>query len=304
MKPSPECLRCILNTRLREIEYSSLSPFEKVVLGKNILSTLIRDFSLDSAELTHLASRLFELVAESAPDVLDYYRLVKAKSMQRALSIAGVHQEYIKGKNELEQLRYLLKLSALGNLIDYGVAEHDFNEEITSQIVEGAEVAIDDTLLFYELVRNGGVRIMYLLDNAGEAVYDSLVASYLRSRGNIVIGVVKDEPGFQNDVTLGDLISVGLDRFFDNVVTPGCNRICSSIHLDAVGKEFLDMLNSMDIVVAKGMAHFEYLSETSIGKPVLHVLIPKCAPVARALGSHLYKGKPVIYLRRNQYVAR
>lgn len=296
MKPQTECLRCILTTRLREIEYSSLSPGEKIVLAKMIMSKLVNDFSLDSTELTRLASDLFQLTV-TAPGVLDYYRLVKTQSMRRALALRDAHREHARYLDDYRRLRYLLKVSALGNLIDYGVMDHNFNEEIDPGIAENVEIAIDDSVKFYELVRKGGLKIMFLLDNAGEAVYDSLLVEYLRGKGNTTIGVVKDEPGFQNDVTLNDVIEVGLDKVFDEIVTPGCRSICSSIHLDKVSEDFKSLLNSVDLIIAKGMAHYEYLTDIDIGKPVLHIFIPKCDPISRSLGSVTYRGKPVVYLR-------
>ncbi|ADV65269.1 damage-control phosphatase ARMT1 family protein [Desulfurococcus mucosus] len=296
MKPQPECLRCILTTRLREIEYSTLSPTAKVALAKKLLVKLVDEFTLESTELSMLASRVFEDLVAEAPDIVDYYRLIKARSMRIALSNVEVHRKHAERLGDYERLHYLLKLSALGNLIDYGVAEHVFEEHIEPSMVEKAEPAIDDSHRLYELVERRGLRVLFLLDNAGEAVYDSLLAEYMRGKGSMVIGVAKDEPGFQNDVTLSDLLASGLDKAFDMVITPGCRGVCSSIHLEKTSEDFRRLLGSVDLIIAKGMAHFEYLYEAGIGKPVLFILTPKCNPVAAALGSRLYRGKPVIYL--------
>lgn len=37
-------------------------------------------------------------------------------------------------------------------------------------------------------------------------------------------------------------------------------------------------------MVAKGMAHYEYLSTINLGIPVAHLLVAKCRPVASKLG--------------------
>lgn len=297
MKPKPECLRCLLNVRLRDIEYSSLKPEGKVALAKKVLGSLIEEFNLETAELTTLASSLFELVVKSAPDIVDYYKLIKKRSMRIALESIGVHRRYLEGKGDFERLYYLLKLAALGNIIDYGVAEHSFKEELDPLLIEKTELAIDDSRILYDMIKRGGLRVLYLLDNAGEVVYDALLAEYIRGKGNRVIGVAKDEPGFQNDVTLNDLVETGVDKAFDLLVTPGCRGVCSSIHLDKVDSSFKELLGSVDLVIAKGMANFEYLSSTSLGKPVLFILVAKCRPVAEALGSFFYLGKPVVLLK-------
>jgi hypothetical protein len=57
MKPDIQCLRCIMSTRLREIEQLSLGRNEKLTLSKEIAAKIIEQFNWD-IELTDFASEV------------------------------------------------------------------------------------------------------------------------------------------------------------------------------------------------------------------------------------------------------
>ena len=71
---------------------------------------------------------------------------------------------------------------------------------------------------------------------------------------------------------------------FDDLVETGSDA--ASIFMNELGKEAKDTLKTADLVIAKGMAHYEYLSDklNLLGKPVLFLLRAKCRPVASSLG--------------------
>ncbi|WP_048162849.1 damage-control phosphatase ARMT1 family protein [Thermogladius calderae] len=293
MKPSFECLRCLLTIRLREVENSRASSEEKLETARRVLSLAESSFGYE-AELTHLATDLYNTLTTLLPSVVDYYKKVKRELNELAIRSLGLHQDYATGLDGPSRFRYLVKLSALGNLIDLGVAGHNHinPEALTPGLVEGYEFCIDDTVELYEAVSRGGLRVLWLFDNAGEAVYDTLLIREVKRYGNTVWGLVKDEPGFQNDVTIEDAALIGLDRVLDRVASYGCR--CSTVHLEKLGDEARRLVKEADVVVAKGMSHYEYLSEVDLGKQVFFILIPKCPPVARSLGDPKCQGKIVV----------
>jgi uncharacterized protein with ATP-grasp and redox domains len=92
--------------------------------------------------------------------------------------------------------------------------------------------------------------------------------------------VVKKEP-ILTDATRKDIIGLGIGKIVDRIVeAPG---FYVGIDLDELEGSFGKMLREADLVIAKGMANFESLSETSIG-PIVYLLRTKCAPVAIAMG--------------------
>ena len=55
------------------------------------------------------------------------------------------------------------------------------------------------------------------------------------------------------------------------------------IDSDALDGRFGERLRKADLIIAKGMANYEALSETDIA-PIAYLLRTKCSPVADSLG--------------------
>lgn len=294
MRPRFECLKCILTVRLREIENTNASVEAKIRVTKELLKLLVNEFSLN-AELTRLATNTFKLVVSMLPEVTDYYSKVKQTSNLLALQDLARHESRIaEFRDNYEKFKYLVKLSGIANTIDYGVAEHEIGEKrIDPEVVEKTELYIDHTRELYEVLRKGVFRVLWLFDNAGEAVYDLLLIREIKLMGNTVIGLVKKDPGFQNDMSLQDAVSCGLTSVLNGLLSYNG----STVHVDNLSEEVLRSIEKADLVVAKGMAHYEYLSEYPLGKPTVFILIPKCDPVASTLGAGS-KGRVVCVFRR------
>lgn len=279
MKPAPECLRCLLTVRLGELERSSIDDQLKLEVAIDVVQ-LVAGMVRSGEELTVIASKAFEMIVKNAPDVARYYALLKQSINESVRVSIQVHRNNVEKLHGFSRFEYLVKLSAVGNLIDYGVAGHKVLEpnNITPELVATYNYCLDETREFYKLVTSGGKKVLWLFDNSGEALYDSLLISEIKRMGNSVWGLVKDEPGFQNDVTMSDAITLELDDVLDAIASYG--YLGSTVHLEKISSKARQMLMDADLVVAKGMSHYEYLSELSLGKPVVFILIPKCKPVA------------------------
>jgi len=74
-----------------------------------------------------------------------------------------------------------------------------------------------------------------------------------------------------------------LENSFDGIVETGTDG--ASVFLSEIQRELLELLERADLVIAKGMAHYEYLSEISgeLGAPILYMLKAKCEIVASSL---------------------
>jgi uncharacterized protein with ATP-grasp and redox domains len=92
--------------------------------------------------------------------------------------------------------------------------------------------------------------------------------------------VVKAEP-ILTDATKKDISGLGMEKLVDRIVeAPG---FAVGLNLDSLSGPFGKMLRNADLIIAKGMANFESLSETDLG-PIAYMLRTKCSPVANAMG--------------------
>jgi uncharacterized protein with ATP-grasp and redox domains len=92
---------------------------------------------------------------------------------------------------------------------------------------------------------------------------------------------VKGGPSL-NDALMGDAEAVGMVGEADRVISTGTDAV--GVNLSEVSREFLDAYGSVDVILAKGMANWETLTEYEAPCPTLFLFRAKCEPVATAVG--------------------
>ena len=97
--------------------------------------------------------------------------------------------------------------------------------------------------------------ILILGDNAGEIVFDQLFIDQMPKE--IVTYAVKSAP-ILNDATMEDAVETGLTEMV-NVIGNGSDS--PGTILDRCSSEFIEKFNESDVVIAKGQANYETLSD-------------------------------------------
>ena len=161
-----------------------------------------------------------------------------------------------------------------GNIIDCGINRDMELDSVIPQLKDVFDMFLDEKLIrsFEERFFQAGT-LFYMLDNCGEAVFDRLLIE--RFPGKVILGVRGDF--ILNDITPHELEDSGLGgyEFVDTGdSTPG-------VVMSRAKKEFVDAMQSCDMVIAKGQGNFETLD--SYHRPIVHLLRLKCPAVARAL---------------------
>jgi uncharacterized protein with ATP-grasp and redox domains len=143
-------------------------------------------------------------------------------------------------------------------------------------------LAVDDTPKLMEALQRSK-KVVYLLDNAGEIVFDKFFIKTIADRFPVkVYAAVKSGP-ILNDATLEDARQVGLGEVAE-VFTTGNDHI--GTNLDESSDEFLERLRTADVIIAKGQGQYESLTEVEsrLPRPIAYVLRAKCSLVADKLG--------------------
>ena len=291
MEVNVECVPCILNVRCREVLMRYSGTDRRAV---EFMLKLARRFyeyvNLGNLNVTYIATELFREVKKFLNDP-DPYKEIKREANRNGMKLYSELKEVMSGLSSRDRLVIAAKAALLGNSIDFGVSGYEPPDtgELASMISEVEVVGIGEV----EALENvSGKTIIYLLDNCGEAALDKVLAEELRRRGAYVIAVVKSG-SFQNDVTANDVSDLKLRESFDDVIESGTDG--SSIFVGGLSNDLRSCLKQADLIVSKGMAHYEYLSdfEVDAGTPVMYMLRAKCDPIARNLG-----------VSRNDYVVR
>ena len=150
--------------------------------------------------------------------------------------------------------------------------------------LDGAEVKVQAVTLPDQLAASVDLsqRVVYLTDNCGEIVFDRLLAGFLKARGSHVTVAVRDAP-ILNDATMEDALALGFDRIADCLTTTGGG---AEIGLD-MAKMPADLAKAIDectIIISKGMANYESLSEYRNLPPVAYLMCVKCEMIAGDTG--------------------
>jgi len=194
-------------------------------------------------------------------------------------------------RGRLSGFRDYVLASIIGNTFDYGVKGHQVTGDFLGYFEQefAAGLAIDDTDRIYEKID----RVVYFTDNCGEIVFDRLLLEYLYRQGSRITLAVRDMP-ILNDATMAEARALHLDRFADTLTTTGCG--CElGVRLDCMPVELSKAVEDCTLIIAKGMANYESLSEYTGLPPVAFLMAAKCDPIAEEVG--VRRGSKVAMLR-------
>lgn len=231
--------------------------------------------------VTRLATMIYRKLKELTID--DPYFYIRERALAKFSEIRDLCFKIIKDLEGYRRFKEIVKLSLVGNSFDYGVAEFrpPTLDSIESLIVL-TDIRRDHTLQLYEAVK--AANVVYLLDNVEELPFDYVMLSELKRLNCRVVTIAKSGT-FQNDTTIDDAIYVGLHKVVDRLIGSGTDG--SSVFLDEVSEEVKKSLEESNVIIAKGMAHYEYLSETPLRAKTFFLLRAKCGAVAKELGVRL-----------------
>jgi damage-control phosphatase, subfamily I len=283
MKLTETCIDCLLSRVIFECNLASAGQDrtdETVAVCRDLL------LSLKSSSLLHpqIASAVHREACRRIGNP-DPFRELKAAGNDQAIRVCR------QVRPRLATFRDLVLASVIGNTFDYAVKDHDvtgdFSRFFEEEFVRGLDV--DDTDRILKLAQ----RVVYLTDNCGEIVFDRLLVSFLKTQGSRVTVAVRDAP-ILNDATMEDARALGFDRVADCLTTTGGG---AEIGLDPA-KMPADLAQAIDectVIIAKGMANYESLSEYDNLPPVAYLMCVKCSMIAEDTG--IPRGSKIAMLR-------
>jgi hypothetical protein len=221
---------------------------------------------------SHVSSAMHRQIRELLN--LDPFRSVKISYNILALEMYPELKRTI--SRSREPLLTAARLAIAGNIIDFGIYS-TIDIEGTVERALRDTIAIDDFKLFSKEL-NAHDRVLYLLDNAGEIVFDMLLIKELQALGKKVTAVVKGGPVL-NDCTMEDAIQVGLDKVCP-VIDTGSDHVGTI--LEHTTRAFSERFAQKDqIIISKGQGNFETLM--AVKGNIYFLLQAKCHVVARML---------------------
>ncbi len=279
MKVGPDCAFCLFQRGYIEILEATDDPAIRFKATQALLCMLAENFQL-TAVPSILGTMRDRLVKEISGNP-DPYAEKKRISNREALRILPLAEKIVAAEPAVGlRFRKACLAAIVGNIIEFNIPGHMFEFGDLQRFIMDAEkeLVIDDISEAFDLAREAGM-ILYLTDNAGEIAFDTLLVKELKNivRDGQVAVAVKGMPVY-NDATIEDALYVGMDKAADVLVTTGTDAM--GLIPSECSKEFLELYDTANFVVAKGMGYAETLTELDVKVPHLLLLRTKCMNVA------------------------
>ncbi|MFX1286421.1 MAG: DUF89 domain-containing protein [Promethearchaeota archaeon] len=305
MKVKSDCLYCLYFRAKKQIERLTTDEELRFNALVGVIQIISNHVSSNASEKIPHPLRLCPSYIGTKRDrflqnifqVDDTYNQEKANLKARTNKIWHMIQNKVNTFNSPEkQFELALALATGANIIEYDLLGHEneFNiEEKIQNIFDYAERDWDEfsvkllPIFFSEIA--GSTTILYLTDNVGEAIFDLKVIDILIQQGKKVIVAGKSKP-ILNDATVSDLQDFYYELKLTNppeIVSIGTNSV--GLLLDEVSNEFREIIRRTDLIIAKGMGHFETIPEYNWDQSIWCLFRSKCRPVTKEANSEIQK---------------
>lgn len=273
MKTYYDCLPCLLR---QTVEAASMMTDSQIIQEKVIRKVLGEMARMDLNKTPPHMAQLIHRYIKEALDIEDPYQALKNEFNQLALEMVEELRETI--SQAADPFETAVKIAIAGNIIDFGVRTDITHKEVRHTV----EKCLDQPLQFnrseelYASIKHAS-NVLFLGDNAGEIVFDHLLLEQMPLEH--MRYVVKGSP-IINDATMEDAIQAGIDTLLP-VIDNGSDA--PGTILENCSLQFQDAFARADLIIAKGQANYETLSELT-DKKIFFLLKVKCPVIAQDLG--------------------
>ncbi|TGC07489.1 damage-control phosphatase ARMT1 family protein [Methanolobus halotolerans] len=280
MKVHPRCTYCLLSRVHMEAELSTDDTgliHETVMGGIEVLNRIYTPGMPAAALSTPMHRRAYEILKDNDP----YIEKKELSTIVAEKFLPAIRSHVFDGNgDDIATFKRAVLAAVIGNYFDYGVMGLEvpidiFEETFREHFKRGLD--IDDTDRMLDKLSN----VVYLADNCGEILIDTLVFEMIKKMGGKITLVVRGAP-ILNDVTMEEILQSGIEAKVDRVLTTGSNAI--GICFDEAPSELKEALENASLIISKGMANYETLSEENY-RPIAYLLKVKCDPVGEDIGA-------------------
>ena len=283
MSFDPQCIPCIVNQACNAAKL--LAPGDK-----DLQLTIVKEVcrAVENIDMNYTApmfSAIIQSIVEKHLGVGNPYGSIKEKNRKTA-------EQYLPRVRALmdsskDRLQFAIRAAILGNIIDLG-ASPEFDIELEINRITSNDIDLSMLPRFKDDLKEAKL-VLYIGDNYEEALFDTFLLTELLPRK--VVFAVRSKPVL-NDITLEDARRIGIDTVC-TVIESGST--IAGTDLNESTREFLELYEQTDIVIAKGQGNYETLMDET--RPIYFMFKIKCEVIAERSGYPVGHG----VLLYNQY---
>lgn len=279
MDISYECGPCFLRQAREALDLSTDDENVKMQVMEEIFKFLSTTFKAGTNS-NSTGSSMHKIIKQKTGCMDPYYK-EKVEGNEIALKYLP---EVKKILDEDDSLENYVKIVIIGNILDFGAFTLDDDIEGVIKSSLKKDLAVKDIEEFENSLKTHD-KVLYLVDNTGEIVFDKLLLAKLKEYDLDITIAVKSEP-ILNDATMVEALDVGLDEF-GKLVEIGAGTVG---YVDSeISDEFRQIFDDHEFVISKGMGNYEGLTEIDLSKKDIYFLLcVKCNTIARHIGANLH----------------
>ena len=279
MKISYECGPCFLRQAKEALDLSTDDELLKMEIMSDIFKYLSDNFT-ENTNSNGTGSRMHKMIIERTGCRDPYYN-EKIEGNEIALKYIPEVKRILEEDDSLENY---VKIAIIGNILDFGAFTLDDDIEAVIKDSLKKDLTIKDIEEFENSLETND-RVLYLVDNTGEIVFDKLLLEKIRQYDVDITIAVKSQP-ILNDACMKEALDAGLDEYGE-IVEIGCGTVG---YVDSeISDEFREIFNAHNFIISKGMGNYEGLSEIDLSdKEVYFLLCSKCNTISRHIGVNLH----------------
>ena len=278
MKISYECGPCFLRQAREAMDLSCDDDMLKIEIMNDIFDFLADNFSKDTN--SNKTGSIMHNIIKSKTGCEDPYFKEKIESNEIAMKYLPVVKEIL---DENDSLENYVKIAIIGNILDFGAFTLDDDIDAIIKDSLNDDLAVKHINEFENSLKKHD-RVLYLVDNTGEIVFDKLLMNKIKEYGVDIVIAVKSEP-ILNDACMKEALEAGLDEVGE-IVEIGAGTVG---YVDSeISDEFREIFNSHEFIISKGMGNYEGLTEIDLSdKDIYFLLCAKCNTIANDIGVNL-----------------
>ena len=279
MDISYECGPCFLRQAREALDLSTDDENVKMQVMEEIFKFLSTTFKAGT-NLNSTGSSMHKIIKQKTGCMDPYYK-EKVEGNEIALKYLPEVKKILDADDSLENY---VKIAIIGNILDFGAFTLDDDIEGVIKSSLKKDLAVKDIEEFENSLKTHD-KVLYLVDNTGEIVFDKLLLAKLKEYDLDITIAVKSEP-ILNDATMVEALDVGLDEF-GKLVEIGAGTVG---YVDSeISDEFRQIFDDHEFVISKGMGNYEGLTEIDLSKKDIYFLLcVKCNTIARHIGANLH----------------
>lgn len=275
-----ECILCQLERNLKVVRHLK-DEQTAVAFIKDMMRHIAQaPEGVSSAYLAPGVAALMQQYYGLSPD-----RYCEEKIMSNRFALERMADIRKKVSAAVDSVFAALQFAILGNYLDFAALRGQVSmEKLDEMLAEALDMELDgDTYRRFRGDLEKGKKLLYITDNAGEIVFDRILAEEIqKAYPHLAITFCVRGGPVHNDATRADAEEVGIDfAVMDNGNTYGGTEIAF------LTPEMKTALEEADVIIAKGMGNTE--SMFGCGYNVYYGFLVKCKNFAQFFNAPLMK---------------